>query len=275
VSRPGRGARGDAAAPLAAEGAQVAEARRAWVALLAGMSHELRTPLHTILGFAEILRDRRAGPISARQAEYLGEIVASGQHLLALVTNLVDLALAEAGLIELAPETVHLPEVLVAVLSLLESQSRQKALRVTREVAPEAATIWADPSRIAQALSALLSRAIKATPRGGEVTISARKRIADCGLRDQPLSTPPQPAAEYVEIRVADTGVGVAPQEMEAIFEPFGRGAGAGPERADGARLGLAVARKLVELHGGAIRLESAGAGRGTAVTLRLPLPPE
>jgi PAS domain S-box-containing protein len=215
---------------------------------LAAMSHEMRTPLQAIMGFADLLREKSRGEWTEKQRSHLEHIHKGSRHLLALLNEVLDLARIDAGHLELARVALPLAQVERDMISEVEpmAQRRQVALRV--EPHPELRVI-ADPVRMRQILYNLLSNAIKFTPAGGQVWLGA------------------QPLDGQVELVVGDTGIGIESSEQRAAFEEFWRSNHTRPQT--GAGLGLAITRRLVEAHGGSIRLESElGAGSRFYVTL-------
>ena len=219
---------------------------------LAHMSHELRTPLNSILGFAQLLDDPGFGPLNDRQQRYVGHIRSSGGHLLALINDVLDLSKVEAGQLDLQVETFDLgalaAECAVDLRPQLEAKDLELALRVPGELA-----VRGDRRRVAQVLLNLLSNAIKFTPEGGSVTLAAAE--AEGG---------------QVAVTVTDTGIGIAPEALERVFDAFWQ-ATVGRTRAhDGTGLGLALSRRLVELMGGTIGVESQ-AGAGSTFRVLLP----
>jgi signal transduction histidine kinase len=216
---------------------------------LANMSHELRTPLNAIIGFSEALLEEYAGPLPPKQHEYLSDIHQSGQHLLTLINQLLDLSKAEAGKLELNEETIDLKDLADTCVALMRAHADKNGVTLDNRL-DRPLPIQIDPLRIKQCLLNVLSNAVKFTPRGGTVTLGCRI------------------GAEAVEILVDDTGVGLPPEEIRTVFERFGQGGNA--RTAGGTGLGLSLTRQLMELHGGAVVLESRQ-GIGTRAILRLP----
>jgi signal transduction histidine kinase len=225
---------------------------------LAAMSHELRTPLNAVIGFSEVLLERLFGDLNEKQAEYLGDILDSGRHLLALINDILDLSKVEAGRMELESGRFALPETLEAGLSLLRERAARHNVALSLQVHPAlaaAAGIEADERKVKQVLFNLLSNAVKFTPDGGRVEVSAHL------------------AGSEVVVAVKDSGIGIAPADQERIFEAFQQ-AGQGPDQArEGTGLGLPLARQFVELHGGRLWVESAP-GQGSTFTFTLPVAP-
>jgi signal transduction histidine kinase len=238
---------------LEARSRQLEVADRHKSEFLASMSHELRTPLNAIIGFSEVLGERMFGDLNDKQAEYVGDIQASGRHLLALINDILDLSKVEAGRMELEPSAFDLPEILASALALVRGRADAHGLALDLTVGPGVGTITADERKVRQILLNLLSNAVKFTPDGGRVALAATAR------------------AGTVEITVSDTGVGIAPEDLGAVFEEFRQ---VGTDRArkqEGTGLGLALARRLVELHGGTIGVTSTP-GQGTTFTVTLPV---
>jgi signal transduction histidine kinase len=202
----------------------------------------------------------------------------SGQHLLALINDLLDLSKVEAGKLELHPQAFHLREALEAALHTIRLQAEAKRQLLHHHVADDVAAITADPLRVRQALYNLLSNAVKFTPAGGAITVTAKMvSSSEFGVSSsQPETRNPKPetasASEFVEIAVADTGIGIKPEDLPKLFQRFTQLEYTLTRQAQGTGLGLALTKHLVELHGGTIWAESAGEGRGSTFTIRLPL---
>jgi PAS domain S-box-containing protein len=224
---------------------------------LAHMAHELRTPLNSILGFSGVLLDQGFDVLTEKQARFVQHIQVSGQHLLALIDDLVDLSKVEAGVIELRPEPFELPEAIHAALAAIQPQADLKDLDLELHVDGVLSTLTADPVRFKQILLNLLSNAVKFTPEGGRITITARR---------DPYSD------DFVEVLVADTGIGIKPDDLSSLFQEFVRLDAAMTRRISGTGLGLALTKKLVELHRGTISAVSKGEGRGSTFAVRLPI---
>jgi PAS domain S-box-containing protein len=237
------------AAKAAAESANLAKSH-----FLANMSHELRTPLNAILGFAELLERGAAGPLQPQGREYAGLIRQSGAHLLEVINGLLDLARIDAGRLELQEERGIDPRRLVLqCVKLVEPQADAAALHLSADVADPAPLLVADRTRLTEILLNLLSNAIKFTEPGGSVSIGMH-RTGD--------------GEALFEIR--DTGIGMTGSELEIAFEPFGQVDPGLGRRSAGTGLGLPLARRFAELHGGSLRIQSEK-GVGTAATLLLP----
>ncbi len=245
---------------------------------LAGMSHELRTPLNAIIGFSEVLLDPNMGPLPPEeQQEFLTNILTSGKHLLRLINDVLDLSKIEAGKMELQPEAVSLPDTVEGVLGTVKTLAAKKQIRVVSDVAADLPPAWADPPRLKQILFNLLSNAIKFTPAGGHVTVKAQRVDRSSGHTVDPGrpvdSSTPRPldrGTELIEVAVADTGIGIPPEDLGRIFEEFEQVSDPTRPRQEGTGLGLALVKKLVEMHGGSIRVESTP-GKGSTFTFTIP----
>jgi signal transduction histidine kinase len=205
---------------------------------LANMSHELRTPLNAIIGFSEVLSERMFGELNEKQEEYLRDIYASGQHLLSLINDILDLSKIEAGRMELELTDFDLPTAIDNALTLIRERAGRRGIGLHQAVNQHLGQIRGDERKIKQVLLNLLSNAVKFTPEGGQVDV--RATVSD-GI---------------AEVSVTDTGVGIAPEEQEAIFEEF-RQVGAAAKKVEGTGLGLTLSRKFIELHGGRIWVQS------------------
>jgi signal transduction histidine kinase/ActR/RegA family two-component response regulator len=242
---------------------ELEEALRVKEEFLARMSHEFRTPLNFVLGFADLLVREAAGPLTPTQARYLNRIQMGGQHLLDLVNDLLDLTSPAISAELLRQARFPLRDLFQDILDLLQSQIAAKQLKMVVTIPPMFQVV-ADRSKLAQVLRHLVSNAVKFTPDGGRVSLAARE-LAD----DQ--SHPDLPAGRVVEISVADSGVGIAAENLNRVFEVFEQADGSSERAYDGSGLGLTLVRKLVELHGGVVWAESPGVGHGTRIIVRLP----
>ena len=217
------------------------------------MSHELRTPLNAIIGFSEVLVDRLFGDLGAKQEEYLNNILDSGRHLLSLINDILDLSKVEAGRMELELGSFSLPEALENGLTMVRERASRHGITLSLDMDPTIDVIEADERKVKQVVFNLLSNAVKFTPDRGQVGIKAGRE--DGGVR----------------ITVWDTGIGIAPEDQERIFEEFRQVGSIDGQRREGTGLGLALAKKFVELHGGRIWVESK-IGRGSHFTFTLPV---
>jgi signal transduction histidine kinase len=218
---------------------------------LANMSHELRTPLNAIIGFSEVLGERLFGEINDKQAEYVADIADSGRHLLALINDILDLSKIEAGRMELDAAGFELPRALTQAISLVRERAERRGIGLSSAIDSRIGIVHGDERKVKQVVLNLLSNALKFTPEGGRVEVCATA------------------FDDRVEVAVSDTGVGIAPQDQEAVFEEF-RQVGASAARVEGTGLGLAISRKFIELHGGRLWLSSE-VGKGSTFTFSLP----
>jgi signal transduction histidine kinase len=246
---------------------------------LANMSHELRTPLNAILGFSELLQGQTPGPLTEKQARYVANISTGGQDLLGLITDLLDLARVEAGRMELHIAPVNLREVIEAVLHKIRPKAAAKGLSLELVVVEALPPVPADPIRLNQILQKLLLNAVKFNPVGGRVTVTARQVHSSQFTVDRaerpdrdPSTVNREQHAEFVEIAVADTGIGIKAENLPMLFQTFTQLEPTFAKRYQGAGLGLSLTKRLVELHGGRILVESPGEGQGSTFKVQLPL---
>ena len=219
------------------------------------MSHELRTPLNAVIGFSEVLLERMFGEINPKQDEYLQDILSSGRHLLSLINDILDLAKIEAGRMELEVTDFDLPQAIDNAVTLVRERAARRAITLEVEIDAQLGEIKGDERKVKQVLLNLLSNAIKFTPEGGRVGVHA-------GLADG-----------VAEISVSDTGVGIAPEDHEAVFEEFRQVGTDYAKKHEGTGLGLTLSRRFVELHGGKIWVKSQ-LGQGATFTFTLPVKP-
>ena len=241
---------------LAEASARVGAASHQKSRFLASMSHELRTPLNSIIGFSEILGERIEEP---RQLGFVTNIHASGEHLLGLINDILDLSKVEAGRMELAPETISLPGMIGSVAEIMKGMATKRHIGLTLDLPDDLPLMDADPVKLKQILYNLASNAVKYSPDGAEVTIAAAALEASANSL----------GVDAMEIRVTDHGAGISPADQSLIFEEFRQGADS--QGKEGTGLGLTLVKKFTELHGGAIRVESAP-GAGCAFLGLLPL---
>jgi signal transduction histidine kinase len=237
---------------IADKSAQLEAASRHKSEFLANMSHELRTPLNAVIGFSEVLLQRMFGELNDKQDEYLKDIYASGQHLLSLINDILDLSKIEAGRMELAAAPFHLPAALGNAVTLLKERAGRHGIALELAVDERLGEVVGDERKIKQVVLNLLSNAVKFTPEGGQITLAATVANGE------------------VRISVTDTGIGIAPEDQAAIFEEF-RQVGTAAKKVEGTGLGLALAKRFVELHGGRLWVDSAP-GAGSTFTFTLPL---
>ena len=219
---------------------------------LANMSHELRTPLNAIIGFSQVLRERMFGDINEKQQEYLEDILSSGNHLLSLINDVLDLSKVEAGQIELEIGPFSLREALERGVVMVRERATKNGVRLALDLDPSAEVVNGDERRIRQVIFNLLSNAVKFTPSGGHVDLRSAQRDGE------------------VRVSITDTGPGIAPEDRERIFEEFQQ-TDAGAGQREGTGLGLALSKRFVELHGGRIWVDSEP-GKGSTFVFTLPL---
>jgi len=228
-------------------------ADRAKSAFLANMSHELKTPLNAIIGFSGIMRDEMFGPIGEQYADYAKIIGDSGAHLLTIINDILELAKSEVQGLKLSEEDANIPEIVSFSTGIVADMAFKADIACSMMVEPGLPSFRGDGKKLQQILINLLSNAIKFTPAGGRVDLTAG-RDASGGL----------------VLRVADTGIGIAPDKIELALMPFGQIDSTLSRKYDGAGLGLPLTKRLVDLHGGALEIVSAP-GAGTTVTARFP----
>ncbi len=221
---------------------------------LANMSHELRTPLNAIIGFSEVLLERMFGELNRKQEEYLGDILESGRHLLALINDILDLAKIESGRMELDLGTFDLPAVLNSTFMLIREQAMRQRIHASLDIDHRLGRFTADERKLKQILLNLLSNAVKFTQDEGALSLKAVLQN------------------DGVEISVTDTGIGIEPEIQQKIFDEFFQ-VGDHLRKQEGTGLGLAVTKKFIELHGGRIWVQSAK-GQGSTFTFTLPILP-
>ncbi|WP_446402232.1 PAS domain S-box protein [Coleofasciculus sp. C1-SOL-03] len=234
--------------------AELARATRLKDEFLASMSHELRTPLNAILGLAEALQEEVYGKLTAKQRKSLATIEQSGKHLLDLINDILDLSKIESGKMSFSVTPVSVDWVCKSSLTFIKQQAQQKNIRLDYQIPPGVSEIEVDERRLRQVLVNLLSNAVKFTPEGGEVSLTV---TADADN-------------EQLQFSVTDTGIGIAPENLNKLFKPFVQLDSSLSRRYAGTGLGLALVRRIVELQGGSIGLESE-VGKGSCFTVTLP----
>ncbi|MBA7665596.1 Non-motile and phage-resistance protein [subsurface metagenome] len=238
---------------LADTNLRIEEANRHKSQFLANMSHELRTPLNSILGFSEVLQDRMFGEMNEKQEEYVNYIMESGQHLLSLINDILDLSKVEAGMLEMEPAEVRLGDLLQNSLTMVKENALKYGVELILKLENEIPEIYADERMVKQVVFNLLSNAIKFTPDGGKVGIEAVKE------------------GEDIRVTVWDTGIGIKEEDKGKLFKEFQQLDGGVDKKYQGTGLGLALSKRLVEMHGGRIWVESEpGEGSRFSFTLSI-----
>jgi signal transduction histidine kinase len=231
---------------------QIEAANRHKSEFLANMSHELRTPLNAIIGFSEVLGERMFGELNEKQAEYTEDILSSGRHLLSLINEILDLSKVEAGRMELEVATFDLPLAIDNARTFVRERATKHGINLDVTIDERLGDFVGDERKIKQILLNLLSNAVKFTPEGGRIGIKARQVDGS------------------VEISVSDTGIGISPEDQAKIFEEFRQVGSDYAHKTEGTGLGLTLAKKFVELHGGKIWVESE-VGKGSTFSFTLP----
>ena len=222
---------------------------------LANMSHELRTPLNAIIGFSEVLVEKMFGEVNEKQLDYLQDIHSSGKHLLSLINDILDLSKIEAGRMELDVAEFDLRSALENAMTLIKERAQRHGIALELDAAAALGAFRADERKFKQIMLNLLSNAVKFTPEGGKVSVRAI------------------PKDRAIEVAVTDTGVGIAPQDQQIVFEEFKQVGTDYTRKAEGTGLGLALTKRFIELHGGTIRLQSEP-GTGSTFTFTIPAQP-
>ncbi len=235
------------------KGRQIEAANRHKSEFLANVSHELRTPLNAIIGFSEVLGERMFGELNEKQAEYTEDILSSGRHLLSLINDILDLAKIEAGRMELELTTFDLPSAVENALILVRERTTRHGIKLERVIDEKLGDFVGDERKVKQILLNLLSNAVKFTPEGGQIKVEA-------SLGDSAAI-----------VSVTDTGIGIAKEDQEAIFEEFRQVGSNYAQKREGTGLGLSLTKKFVEMHGGKIWVESEP-GKGATFTFTLPM---
>jgi signal transduction histidine kinase len=226
---------------------------------LAGMSHELRTPMNAIIGFSDVLAEEYVGPLNDKQREYVGDILDSAKHLLLLIDDILDVSRIESGRMTMEPDIVRLSGLLEDSLIMVRERIGKHSItiRIEMEAQTSDIEIVADPLRLKQLLFNLISNAVKFTPDSGCVVIKT-------GFAD--------PDSKTIQIIVEDSGIGIAPEYLEKIFENFFQVQGGILDKTRGAGLGLSLVRQIVVMHGGRVWAESNGIGNGSRFVVELPV---
>jgi len=219
---------------------------------LANMSHELRTPLNAIIGFSEVLQEKLFGDVNEKQEDYLNDIHSSGKHLLGLINDILDLSKVEAGRMELDLAKFDVASALSNAMTLVRERAQRHNVALKMTTDPELGEVMADERKLKQILVNLLTNAVKFTPDGGSIDVTARRE------------------PDGLVFAVRDTGIGIAPEDHEAVFEEFRQVGRDYTKKQEGTGLGLTLTKKFVELHGGRIWVESEP-GKGSTFTFTIP----
>jgi signal transduction histidine kinase len=249
---------------------------------LANMSHELRTPMNHIMGFTALVVDKNFGDLNETQEEYLNDVLSSSKHLLSLINDILDLSKVEAGKMELEVAEVDLKYLLESSLVLIKEKAMKHGIQLTTDFNGIPETITADERKLKQIMYNLLSNAVKFTAKGGEIRLTAN--VADSSsllaensvenVSDQQLKTlsqAPPASRKFVRISVIDTGSGIQKEDLELIFDAFEQLENSSSRKSLGTGLGLSLTKRFVELHGGRIRAESEGEGKGSTFRFAIP----
>jgi signal transduction histidine kinase len=237
---------------------------------LANMSHELRTPLNHIIGFTELVLDKHFGDLNETQEEYLTDVHTSSNHLLSLINDILDISKVEAGKLNLDPTSIDLKALLNNSLSIIMEKANKKGLRLSCEFGEVPDTIFADERKLKQILYNLLSNAVKFTPQQGTIDIKAQ--TGPIGRAEGAITDNGRPG---VLISVIDSGIGIGKTDIERIFDPFEQAESTRNNSDPGTGLGLALTKRLVELHGGSIWVVSQGENQGSNFSFILPVDPK
>jgi len=263
---------------------ELVAANKAKSNFLASMSHELRTPLNAIIGFSQVLLDQHFGDLNENQKEYTRDILESGKHLHSLINDILDLSKIDAGKVGLELAPVNAKDLLEDSINMIRSKAKDHGVRLAAHIPEELSDleIQADERKLKQVMFNLLSNAVKFTPDGGSITLAARhlsfvnghlqtqdeQIISSLMTNDQELMT----HRNILEISVEDTGIGIASEDQERIFEPFCQLSDTLVGKTPGTGMGLTLAKRLVEMHGGRIWVESEGEGKGSRFSFVLPI---
>src|SRR4051812_15304969 len=258
---------------------ELEEASRMKSEFLANMSHELRTPLNAIIGFSEILRDGLIGELTEQQQRFIGDIFSSGNHLLSLINDILDLSKVEAGKMTLELESVEIWSMFANSLSIIREKAAARHIELSMDVPKELGSIQADARKVKQIVYNLLSNAVKFTVDGGEVKLSvskvARSEVGsvDGSWNHRSFGLPDNDFEQFLRISVCDSGIGISPDGLDGLFNPFSQIDSGLARKYEGTGLGLVLLKNLAELHGGSVAAESE-VGKGSRFTVWLPLRP-
>jgi signal transduction histidine kinase len=234
---------------------------------IANMSHELRTPLNHIIGFTELVLDENFGKLNKVQSEYLSDVHYSSMHLLSLINDILDLAKVEAGKLKFQASTVNLQELIEGSLTMIKEKAIKHGIKLSSYLNGIPDTITADGLKLKQIMYNLLSNAAKFTPDGGQISVTAELY----NFEGEKSSAKDSNNSSSIMVSVADTGVGINPEDLDRIFKPFEQIDNSASREFQGTGLGLSLTKKLVELHGGQIWVESEGLGKGSIFRFTIP----
>jgi signal transduction histidine kinase len=253
---------------LAAAVERMQEVDRLKSNFLATVSHELRTPLTSVIGYSEMLIEGLAGALTQEQREYVQIIMEKGDQLLQLITGLLDVSRMDSGSMRLAREPIRLGELVGSILTAMAPLARRKRVDLRLDAPPDLPRVEGDREKLRQVLFNLVGNAIKFTPESGQVHIGLT--VGPLAREDEMVSAPPETDGVGVRLRVADSGIGIAPEKQVRIFEPFFQVDSSSTREYGGTGLGLALVKSYVEAHGGRVWVDSE-LGRGSAFTVTLP----
>jgi len=249
-------------------------ANKAKSEFLANMSHELRTPLNSVIGFSEVLTEGLAGDIPDKQKEYIQDIWKSGKHLLQLINDIFDLSKIEAGRMELKLDECDIKELVQGSMMMFKEKAIKHKIKFSSDIPDGIGFIIADYLQIKQALLNLLGNAFKFTDDGGSVTVKARLTNAECGVRNAESGEEQSEIRNLksaIEVSVTDTGIGISQEDQKRLFQPFQQLESTLTKKYEGTGLGLSISKRIVELHGGRIWVESEE-GKGSRFIFAIPV---
>ena len=246
---------------------------------LANMGHEFRTPLNHVIGFTELVVDKNFGELNEVQEEYLNDVLQSSSHLLSLINDTLGFSKLDAGESDFEPVDVNIKMLFRSTLAMVKEKALNRGVQVLIDTDRAPEYVRADYKKLKKALYNLLSNAVKFTPNGGSINLAAKMytnySVPGCEKPDKQnnIQYPiPNPKGNFIEISVADTGIGIKPEDQARIFDAFEQGDGSASKKYQGSGLGLSLTKQLVELHGGKIWVESEGEGSGSTFHCIIPV---